>query len=136
MSSNENQVVMGPMNGPEDPHPVTILSACKLLGVPLPANAVCKNPPSFYVGADVLSGEPEFIKAALGKYLPIAFKDDEEFDKKWKQFNRKFKSQNCLTFTNTDFSVYFCDWVLYAQDRGFSHNDYFDYELYNKEPDI
>ena len=127
---------MGPMNGPEDPHPVTILSACKLLGVPLPANAVCKNPPSFYVGADVLSGEPEFIKAALGKYLPKAFKDDEEFDKKWKQFNRKFKSQNCLTFTNTDFTVYFCDWVLYAQDRGFSHNDYFDYELYNKEPDI
>ncbi|MGO5359383.1 sugar-transfer associated ATP-grasp domain-containing protein [Anaerofustis sp. LCP19S3_F7] len=41
-----------------------------------------------------------------------------------------------LKYNNVNFTVYFCDWLLYCRQRGFTHNCYFDYELYNKEPEI
>jgi len=135
MEKNEvNQVVMGPMNGPTDPHPVTIKSVCKLLGVPLPADAVCGNPPSFYMEKDILRDKAGFIRTALGQFMPDM--DDAELKKQLRFFKRKYESQVCFTPNANDFVVYFCDWILYAKDRGFSHNDYFDYELYNKEPEI
>jgi len=128
------QVVMGPMNGPEDPHPATIRSICRLLGVPLPKDAVCGNQPSKYMKRGILPGTPEFIRDALGQFMPDI--DEEEFAKLLRIFKRKYKSQNCLKFTRNDLTVYFCDWLLYCRDRGFTHNCYFDYELYNKEADI
>lgn len=128
------QVVLGPMNGPKDPHPKTIQSVCRLLGVPLPDDAVCGNQPSKYMKRGILTGEPEFIKKALGAFMPEM--DDDEFKKVLRNFKRKYKTQNCLKYTRNDFTIYFCDWLLYCRDRGFTHNCYFDYELYNKEADI
>lgn len=129
-----DEAVYGPMNGPEDPHPVTIRSVCRILGVPLPEDAVCGKQPSKYMPRGILTGEADFIREALGKFMPEM--DDEELRKALWLFKRKYKTQNCLTFTRNDLTVYFCDWLLYCRDRGFTHNCYFDYELYNKEPEI
>lgn len=127
-------VVMGPRNGPKEPHPVTIIAVCALIGAPLPVDAVCKFPPSKYIKKGILTGNLEDIKVLLGDSFPDI--DEEELKKKYRAFKRKFKSQQNIKFTRADFTVYFCDWLLYARDRGFTHNCYFDYELYNKEPDI
>lgn len=129
-----DQVVMGPMNGPEDPHPVTIRSVCELIGAPLPEDAVCGNQPSFYLTDDRFEGDIACIKELLGRFMPDI--DDEDLNKFHRAFNRKYKTQNCLKYTKTDLTVYFCDWLLYCRRRGFTHNCYFDYELYNKEADI
>ena len=65
---------------------------------------------------------PDFSQSNLG--------DD------YAKFKKKYRTQKILRHTKTDLHVYFCDWLLFAKPRGFSHNDYFDYELYNKELDV
>lgn len=128
------QPVMGPMNGPEDKHPAPIIAACYYLGKPLPKSAVCGKQPSHYLGTEAFDGTLETIRQLLGDHMPEL--DDEEFLKSWKIFRNKYKSQAILEFNDTDFTVYFCDWILFGKNRGFSHDNYFDYELYNKESDV
>ena len=129
-----NQVTMGPMNGPNEPHPATIRSVCEVIGHPLPKDAVCGNQPSFYLSEEITKASVESVKSLLGKFMPVLEKD--ELARFFKSFKRKYETQNCLKYTDTDLLVYFCDWLLYCRNRGFTHNCYFDYELYNKEADI
>ena len=131
----ETTEVMGPMNGPEDKHPASIIASCYYLNSPLPRHAKCKCQPSYYIGESTFDGKLETFVEILGERLP-ELGEDENLESIFKRFNRKYKTQNNLIHTNTDLFVYFCDYMLFAKDRGFSHNDYFDYELYNKELDI
>lgn len=133
-SENVVKAVMGPMNGPNDKHPAPIIASCFYLGKPLPKSAVCGNQPSHYLGKDALDGESETIKKLLAERLPVV--DEEEWAKMLRIFKNKYRTQKILDFNPTDFTVYFCDWILFAKPRGFSHDNYFDYELYNKESDI
>lgn len=127
-------VTMGPMNGPEDKHPVSIIATCHFLGKPLPKSAICGKQPSYYIGEKTFNGKLETIKKLMGDKMPEM--EPEKLERAYKLFRNKFKTQQHLTYTTTDMTVYFCDWLLYARDRGFSLNCYFDYELYNKEPDV
>ena len=127
-------VVTRSMNLSPDAHPVTIQSVCRILGVPLPADAVCSKMPSEYMPKGILKANPEFVRDALGQFMPDM--DDDELKKWFRFFKRKYQSQTCLEYNANDLVVLFCDWILYARDRGFSQNDYFDYELYNKSPEL
>lgn len=126
--------LLGKMNGLNDKHPSTIIATCCILGTPLPYYAKCKNQPSKYIKYRAFDGTLESIVKLLGNKMPEI--DKEELEKKYKAFKRKYKSQKNLKYNNVNLTVYFCDWLLYCRQRGFTHNCYFDYELYNKEPDI
>ena len=127
-------VVMGPRNLPTGKHPKPIIATCYHIGKPLPANAKCGNPPSYYIGKDTFDGKLSTVQALLGDKMPEM--EEEELTKSFKKFKQKFHTQLILDHNETDFTVYFCDWLLYAKARGFSHDNYFDFELYNKEPKI
>ncbi len=130
-----SDTVMGPMNGPKDKHPASIIATCHFLGHPLPEDAVCGNQPSHYLGRNKLNGKMSTLRSLLGDRMPL--QDDlEKQEKTVRLFRNKFKSQDNLPFSPTDMAVYFSDWVLYARDRGFSISDYFEYELYRKEPEV
>lgn len=133
-TKNTIKVTMGPMNAPFEDHPCTIIATCELLGTPLPYYAICKNQPSKYILGGVLTGKLSDIKKRLGSRMPLM--DADELKKVRRLFRRKYKSQENLKFTKTDLTVYFCDWLLFARGRGFSYNDYFDFEFYNKEPEV
>lgn len=125
---------MGPRNQDDEKHPAPIIAACYHLGKPLPKYAKCGNQPSFYLGKEALDGKLSTIKQLLeGKMRQI---EDEELETLFTKFRRKYKTQKILDFNTTDLSVYFADWILHAKARGFSHDNYFDFEMYNKEPDI
>lgn len=127
-------VKMGPMNGPKDPHPLPVRAACAILGCPLPEDAVCAHQPSYYIKPKGFDGKMETIIKQLGDRKPKM--SSEKFEKAYRAFRRKYQSQECLDRNAIDFTVYFTDWLLFARKRGFTHNCYFDYELYNKEADI
>lgn len=127
--------VMGPMNGPEDKHPASIIATCHFLKKPLPKNAVCGHQPSYYLGENALNTKFSTLRKLLGDKMPLQ-EDIEKQEKTVKLFRNKFKSQYNLPYSPTDCAVYFCDWVLFARDRGFSISDYFEYELYRKEPHV
>ena len=116
-------------------HPSTIIATCNALGKPLPNNATIQYQPSKYIKKGILNGDLFEIKVRLGKNFPQDI-SNKELKVKFKAFRRKYKSQKNLKYTLTDLSVYFTDWLLFARNRGFTHNCYFDYELYNKEPDV
>lgn len=127
-------IVMGPMNGPKDKHPITIRSTCKILKTPLPEKAVCKYQPCHYIKSKKLDGELDTIRGLLGKRMPRI--EEEELVRQYEMFKAKFATQKNLIQNNVNFTVYFCEWIMYAYTRGFSDDDYFDFELYNKEPEI
>lgn len=134
MKNEQLKVVFGPMNGGNDKHPQPIIDICNLLGTPLPFNAICGKAPSEYIKENPLKGELESIKQVLGENMPEI--EDEDLVKSFEDFKKKYKSQNNLKYTDVDLTVYFCDWLVFARDKGFTHNCYFDYELYNKELDV
>lgn len=127
-------VVMGPMNDKKDKHPFTIIATCHILKTPLPEKAICKYEPSHYIKSDKLDGKLVTIQALLGKRMPKM--EQEELETLYEMFRRKYLTQENLEHNEVNFTVYFCDWILFALTRGFSDDDYFDFELYNKEPDI
>lgn len=124
-------VVMGPMNGPEDKHPKPIIAACYYLGKPLPASAKCGHQPSYYIGKNTISGKLSAIKKLLGDRMSEV--DSNELEKWFKRFRKAYKGQAKLEYTETDMAVYFADWLVHANPRGFSCTDYFVFEFYNKE---
>lgn len=128
------KVIMGPMNADEDKHPAPIIAACYYLNHALPRNAVCGKQPSYYLGEDLFDGKLNSILSVVGDRFPKM--EREEMAALYKQFFKKYKTQQNLIYNRTDLAVYFCDWMMFARDRGFSHNDYFDYELYRKEPAV
>ena len=119
------------MNEVQGDHPLPILRACELLGHPLPYYARCSRQPSRYIGKETFKGGLEELQSVLGKQMPHGKNVLTEED--YKAFRRKFRSQKNLRHSSTDLQVYCCDWIMFARPRGFSYNDYFDYELYNKE---
>lgn len=125
---------IGPMNGPKDKHPVSIIATCFYLGKALPASARCEYQPSHYIGEDTFEGNIDTVRTLLGDRMPEI--EEEELQSFFGRFDRKYQNHKALQYTSTDLIVYFCDWLLYAKERGFTHNCYFDYELYNKEPDV
>ena len=127
-------VVMGPMNGPEDKHPAPIIAACFYLGKPLPASAKCGKQPSHYIGKNAISGKLSVIKKRLGDRLPEI--ESEELEKRFRVFRNAYKGQAKLAYTETDLAVYFADWLIHANPRGFNCTDYFVFEFYNKEPSV
>lgn len=131
---NNEVVIMGPMNGPEDKHPDTIIKICEILGVPLPETAVCRYQPSKYIGKDIGLNNLSSIKHALRSYFPKI--NESELKEEYNRFKFRFKNQKNMTFTNSDQTIYFCDWLIFARKKGFSYACYFDYELYNKEENV
>lgn len=130
-SKKYGTVVMGPMNGINDKHPATIIKSCYLLGVPLPKNAKCGKQPSKYIESDKFDGKLDTIIELLGDNYPEI--EREQAVKLYSRFRKKYKTQECLTFTRKDLAVYFTDYLLFARPRGCTPNNYFDYEFYNKE---
>lgn len=127
-------VQMGAMNGPEDKHPDSIIATCRILNNPLPEDAVCGHQPSYYIQPKNFDGKRSTITKLLGDRMPKMKK--ELFEKAYRQFRSKYQTQECLDRNAIDFTVYFCDWLLFARKYGFSHDDYFDFEFYNKEPAV
>lgn len=135
IKANERvEVIFGPHNGKNDKHPSPILAVCRKLGTPLPEDAVCGNQPSFYLGSDAFSDSYSDVLRLLRIGSKAA--NELELQRKFRMFRNKYQSQKCLVYTKTDMVVYFCDWFYYARESGFTHNCYFDYELYNKELEI
>lgn len=134
MNNSNGTVIMGPMNGPKEKHPDTIIEICEILGVPLPESAICGYQPSKYIGEDIGINNLSSIKNALGSYFPQV--SERELKKEYSQFRFRFKNQKNLKFTNSDLTIYFCDWLVFARIKGFSYACYFDYELYNKEENV
>ena len=131
---NGMKVTLGPRNGSKAPHPLPIQEACKVLGVELPKDAVCKYQPSHYIEKGIFKGNLDTIYERLGDKMPDY--DREELEKNYNAFRRKYRSQENIKFNYRNMTVYFTDWLLHCKHRGFTHNCYFDYELYNKEQDI
>lgn len=127
-------VTMGPMNGPDDKHPDPILAVCKILGHPLPDDAKCGHSPSYYIQPEEFDGKLTTIKRLLGDKMPDY--DEEELKSKYKSFRMKYQANENLDRNAVDFTIYFCDWLLYARPRGFNPNDYLSYEFFNKEADV
>lgn len=127
-------VVLGPMNGPGDKFPASIIATCYHIGKPLPASATYDHMPSYYLGLNAFDGKLQTIVNLLGDRMPDI--DSETLETAYKRFRYRFKHQHYMTYNHTDFTIFFCDWLMYARDRGFIHSDYFEYELYRKEPDI
>lgn len=127
-------VKMGPMNGPDDKHPDSIIATCRILNNPLPDDAKCGHQPSYYIHPKNFDGKRSTITKLLGDRMPKMKK--ELFEKAYRQFRQKYQTQECLDRNAVDFTVYFCDWLLFARKYGFSHDDYFDFEFYNKEPAV
>lgn len=125
------KVTMGEMNGWNDKHPKPILAVCYALNKPLPQEAKCGEQPSKYIGETTFDGSLAEVKRLLHKRMPLI--DEESLEKEYRNFKNKYRSQACLKFTGTDLTVYFGDYLLFARPRGFSHNDYFDFEFYRKE---
>jgi len=120
--------------GNNQKHPFTIVATCHILKTPLPEKAISKYQPSHYIKSDELDGELATIKKLLGKRMPEM--EEEELIASYDMFKAKFQTQDNLTHDNVNFTVYFCDWIMFAKTRGFSDDDYFDFELYNKEPEV
>lgn len=134
MINKQREIVSGEMNAYTDKYPETIIATCEIIGTPLPDNAIFwggEKAPSHYIKKEILTGTLKNVKKVLGKNMPVI--EEEELKDSFKKFKWKYKSQNNIKYTDTDFVVYFCDWLLFARDRGFSYSCYFDYELYNKE---
>jgi poly-gamma-glutamate capsule biosynthesis protein CapA/YwtB (metallophosphatase superfamily) len=129
----EGKVVYGPSNGPKDKHPVTIRAVCDLVGYPLPKKAVCKKSPSHYIPRGVLPVSTRGMYKILSHYIEI---DEDELRSDISKFKRTYNRLEYLSPNSTDFSVYFIDWQLTAKPRGYSYNDYFDYEFFRKEPAV
>ena len=126
-------VKMGPMNGPKDPHPLPIRAACAILGCPLPEDAVCAHQPSYYIKPKGFDGKLETIIKQLGDRMPKIPK--AKLEKEYRLFRQQYQSQECLDRNAVDFTILFTDYLLFARERGFLNNGYWDYELYNKEID-
>lgn len=133
-NSMNADVKYGEMNGENDRHPIPVIAACYHLGSPLPEDAVCGKQPSAYIKGKKFDGKLETLKKLIGN--KISKIDDEVLVKEFKRFKQKYETQECLAITKVDLFVYFTDYLMYARPRGFSHNDYFDFELYNKEADV
>lgn len=52
--------------------------------------------------------------------------------KELKMFVEKYYTQECLEKSETDLLGYIIDWLYHYGSKGFTYNDYFDYEIYNK----
>ena len=134
MNTEYGTLIMGPMNGPEDKHPATIIKSCYLLGVPLPKSAKCGKQPSEYIEDSVFDGHLDTILDVLGDNAPKL--EDSRIEKLYTNFKEKYQAQECLSFNNTDLAIYFTDYMLFAKPRACTTDNYFDYEFYNKETEI
>ena len=113
-------------------HPEPIRRACRALKLQFPKDALVENPPSFYV---TLDGKTNY--KSYRKHLAVDLPDvpEEEIRRTYFHFKTVFDYQEPLDYTFTDHAVYFTDWLLFARRKGFSIENYFDFELYNKEVD-
>ena len=118
-------------NGPEDKQPQTIIAACYFLGIPLPEDATCAYQPSAFVRP--IKGGLDDIRARLGEEL---VPDLELVAKAYKNFRSQYRRTALLEHTETDLAIYFTDWMLFCRDFGYGVADYFEYDLYNKEPEV
>ena len=121
------------LNTSNKKHPATVIAACYYLGSKLPKDAVLGKQPSAYLGKKKFKGTLKEILAIIGDKCPEI--NEEKLNKEYKNFKKRYATDMTLQHTKTDLTVYFTDWLLFAYNRGFSANDYFDYELYNKESD-
>ena len=130
----KNNFIEGPHNFGNNKHPRPIIASCYYLGFPLSVMAKIKNPPSFYIG-DVFAECDDIFSEVLyrvGKDKLNGFRPSYAYAE-FKKFKRRFYSESCISSTNTELAIYFTDWLLFARNQGWSYNDYFNYECYNKE---
>ena len=116
--------------GKKKRYPGPILQACRALELQLPKNASPENPPSYYVQ---LGGKENY--KGYRKHLAVEVPDvpEEEIRESFFYFKSLFLDHEPAEYTFTDQAVYFTDWLLFARRKGFSVDDYFDYELYAKD---
>jgi hypothetical protein len=107
-----------------------VLRVCQLLGLKFPAKIPTDGEhfPSDYFGDD--------LKLNSGIMDNLCFErkwSREQLTKVYEIFFEKFTTQKSLKQNNTNLSIYFCDYVLFAiKQLGASPSDYFDFEFYNK----
>jgi len=119
---------------PESPggYPKTIVEACRLLGAPLPDDAVLPNPPSHYINLDELYHK---TPAPILNRLSNALRDAELIQHVkliFSTFREKYRAQEDLPFNKTDFVVWFTDYILFAHSRGAYAENYFGFDMYRR----
>ena len=105
-----------------------VFKACEFLDLKFPPvkdELSREHVPSDYFGDD-LDLDWEKLRAAV-------IWDSDKFKKIYELFIQKFASQKPLRQCKTDLNIFFCDFLLFADDKnGTLYNDYFDLEFYKK----
>ena len=107
-----------------------VFKACQFLGLQFPPEALNKSQP---LPSDYFGSNFELDSQTLEKLQAERKLSGEDFTKIYTRFKEKYLSQKPFKHTKTDLSVYFCDYLLFTEERtGASTSDYFDFEFYVK----
>lgn len=107
-----------------------VFKACQFLGLKFPQQAIDKPQPtpSDYFGDDIELNPEIFRKLRSERQW-----SEQKLKSQYEKFQAKFLIQRPLKQSRTDLNVYFCDYVLFANNQdGSDAKDYFNFEYYNK----
>ncbi|MBR6012847.1 MAG: glycosyltransferase [Selenomonadaceae bacterium] len=112
----------------------TMLKALQMLGIdtssPIFSDKTLKAP-SDYLGEDfVLNSDSRNI---LCRACRIS---DRDLNADYNIFRSQYLAQKPLKKTETDITVYFCDYMLFSRPNDCDIHDYFDFEFYNKSLEV
>ena len=111
-----------------------VFKACQFLGLKFPPTVPVElQPPHKPVPSDYFGEDFEFDDKIKTKLCRARKWTNKQFTNQYKAFAKKFSMQKPIKQFKTNLNVYFCDYVLFANARnGANHEDYFDFEFYNK----
>ena len=105
-----------------------VFKACQFLGLEFPTikdELSREHFPSDYFGDD--------LDLDLEKLRTAVIWDSDKLKKIYGLFIQKFASQQPLRQCKTDLNIFFCDFLLFVDNKnGALYNDYFDLEFYKK----
>ena len=102
----------------------TVKETLRLLGYPMSKDTIF---PSEELNIDYMYDRYERMIAEYIQKLNLKISPDTAY-KKFALFQKKYKSQDCFNFAKTDCVVFYWDWILFALNRGYDHQDYFDFD--------
>lgn len=118
--------------GKKKQYPEPIRQACRALKLQLPEDADPDNPPSYYVQLEGIKNYKGYLNHLAVKVPDVP---EKELIESYLYFKSLHLEHEPVEYTFTEQAVYFTDWLLFARRKGFSVDDYFDYELYAKDID-